>query len=57
VLFIAELVTLLDVRQLVSWHVIIGVLLVPPAGARRGRGVAFPAVASLPQPRGRHAAR
>src|ERR1700730_3560478 len=31
VLFIAELVTLLDVRGLVSWHVVIGVLLVPPA--------------------------
>jgi hypothetical protein len=30
-LFLAELVTLLDVRGLVSWHVGIGVLLVPPA--------------------------
>jgi hypothetical protein len=30
-LFIAELVTLLDVRGLLSWHVAIGVLLVPPA--------------------------
>ncbi len=30
-LFLAELVTLLDVRGLVSWHVVIGVLLVPPA--------------------------
>lgn len=27
----AELVTLLDVRGLISWHVVIGVLLVPPA--------------------------
>jgi hypothetical protein len=31
VLFLAELVTLLDVRGLVDWHVAIGVLLVPPA--------------------------
>jgi hypothetical protein len=31
VLFLAELVTLLDVRGLLSWHVVIGVLLVPPA--------------------------
>jgi hypothetical protein len=31
VLFLAELVTLLDVRGLISWHVVIGVLLVPPA--------------------------
>jgi len=31
VLFIAELVTLLDVRGLISWHVALGVLLVPPA--------------------------
>jgi hypothetical protein len=30
-LFLAELVTLLDVRGLISWHVAIGVLLVPPA--------------------------
>jgi hypothetical protein len=30
-LFVAELVTLLDVRGLISWHVAIGVLLVPPA--------------------------
>ncbi|MDT5025119.1 MAG: hypothetical protein QOE61_1545 [Micromonosporaceae bacterium] len=36
VLFIAELVTLLDVRQLVSWHVVIGVLLVPPALLKTG---------------------
>src|SRR3954466_11068995 len=28
-LFLAELVTLLDVRGLISWHVVIGVLLVP----------------------------
>jgi hypothetical protein len=31
VLFAVELVTLLDVRGLVSWHIIVGVLLVPPA--------------------------
>jgi hypothetical protein len=31
VLFGAELVTVLDVRGLLSWHVIIGVLLIPPA--------------------------
>jgi hypothetical protein len=29
--FLAELVTLLDVRSLISWHVAIGVCLVPPA--------------------------
>jgi hypothetical protein len=31
VLFLAELVTLLDVHGLIAWHVAIGVLLVPPA--------------------------
>jgi hypothetical protein len=31
VLFVAELVTLLDVRGLISWHLVIGALLVPPA--------------------------
>ncbi len=31
VLSLAELVTLLDVRGLISWHVVIGTLLVPPA--------------------------
>lgn len=31
VLFLAELVTLLDVHGLISWHVVLGVLLVPPA--------------------------
>lgn len=31
VLFLAELVTLLDVRGLIDWHVAIGVALVPPA--------------------------
>jgi hypothetical protein len=31
VLFVAELVTLLDVRGWISWHVALGVLLVPPA--------------------------
>src|SRR3954447_12814551 len=30
-LSLAELVTLLDVGGLISWHVVIGVLLVPPA--------------------------
>jgi hypothetical protein len=30
-LFLAELVTLLDVRGLISWHVAVGALLVPPA--------------------------
>jgi hypothetical protein len=30
VLFVAELVTLLDVRRLVGWHVVLGVLLLPP---------------------------
>jgi hypothetical protein len=31
VLLLAEIVTLLDVRGLISWHVAIGALLVPPA--------------------------
>ena len=31
VLFIAEVVTLLDVRRLIGWHVVLGVLLIPPA--------------------------
>jgi hypothetical protein len=31
VLFLAELVTLLDVRGLISWHIAIGALLIPPA--------------------------
>ena len=31
VLFLAELVTALDVRGLMSWHVTIGALLIPPA--------------------------
>jgi len=31
IVFLAELVTLLDVTGLISWHIIIGVLLVPPA--------------------------
>src|SRR4051812_49572720 len=31
VLFGAELVTLLDVRGLITWHAVIGVVLVPPA--------------------------
>lgn len=29
--FLVELVTLLDVRGLLSWHIVVGVLLVPPA--------------------------
>ena len=35
-LFGAEMVTLLDVRGLVSWHVVIGVLLIPPALVKTG---------------------
>lgn len=31
VLFLAELLTLLDVRGLISWHVAIGAILIPPA--------------------------
>lgn len=31
VLFVVELVTLLDVEGLISWHIVVGVLLVPPA--------------------------
>jgi hypothetical protein len=31
VLFLAELATLLNVRHLISWHLVIGVLLIPPA--------------------------
>jgi hypothetical protein len=31
VLFVAELVTLLDVRGLIGWHLAIGVILIPPA--------------------------
>ena len=34
VLFLAELGTLLDVRGLISWHVAIGALLIPPALAK-----------------------
>lgn len=30
-LFLVELATLLSVRQLITWHVVVGVLLVPPA--------------------------
>ncbi len=36
VLFLAELVTALDVRGLMSWHVTIGALLVPPALLKTG---------------------
>jgi hypothetical protein len=35
-LFVAELLTLLDVRGLVGWHVGIGVLLIPPALVKTG---------------------
>lgn len=31
VLFLAEVVTLLDVRALITWHVVLGALLIPPA--------------------------
>ena len=36
VLFLAELATLLDVTGLISWHVVVGVLLVPPALLKTG---------------------
>lgn len=36
ILFLAELVTLLDVRGLLSWHVVIGTLLLPPALLKTG---------------------
>jgi len=36
VLFLAELVTLLDVRGLLTWHVVIGTLLIPPALVKTG---------------------
>lgn len=36
VLFVVELATLLDVNGLLSWHVVVGVLLVPPALAKTG---------------------
>lgn len=35
-LFVAELLTLFDVQGLISWHVAIGALLVPPALAKSG---------------------
>jgi hypothetical protein len=35
-LSLAELVTLLDVQHFISWHVVIGVLLVPPALLKTG---------------------
>lgn len=34
VLFLVELVTLLNVEGLISWHIVVGVLLVPPALAK-----------------------
>jgi hypothetical protein len=36
VLFLAELFTILDVRGFLSWHVVIGVLLIPPALLKTG---------------------
>jgi len=36
VLFLVELVTLLDVRGLLSWHVVVGALLIPPALLKTG---------------------
>ena len=36
VLFLIELATLLDVTGLLSWHVVVGVLLVPPALLKTG---------------------
>jgi hypothetical protein len=36
VLSVAELVTVLDVRGLISWHIVIGVLLLPPALLKTG---------------------
>jgi hypothetical protein len=36
VLFLAELVTLLDVRGLISWHLAVGVVLIPPALLKTG---------------------
>lgn len=35
-LSLAELVTLLDVQGLISWHVVIGTLLIPPALLKTG---------------------
>jgi hypothetical protein len=35
-LFLAELVTLLDVHRLISWHVVVGTVLVPVALAKTG---------------------
>jgi len=34
VLFLAELVTLLNVRGLITWHLTFGLLLIPPALAK-----------------------
>ena len=36
VLFLAELITLADLRSLISWHVAIGIILIPPAIAKTG---------------------
>jgi hypothetical protein len=35
-LFAAELLTVIDVRQLISWHLVIGLLLIPPALLKTG---------------------
>ncbi len=35
-LFLVELVTVLDVRGLISWHVVVGCLLIPPALLKTG---------------------
>jgi hypothetical protein len=35
-LFLAEMVTLISVRSLISWHIVIGVLLIPPALLKTG---------------------
>lgn len=34
VLFVAELATLIDVRHFISWHIAIGIVLIPPALAK-----------------------
>jgi len=34
VLFVAELATLIDVRQFISWHIALGIVLIPPALAK-----------------------
>jgi hypothetical protein len=39
VLFGIELLTLFDVRSLISWHIVVGVVLIPPALAKTGTTV------------------